>query len=37
MKKQDDLRKQLNNPKVKFYIGDVRDEYSVKNVTKGVI
>ena len=35
-KKQDDLRKQLNNPKVKFYIGDVRDEYSVKNVTKGV-
>lgn len=24
-KKQDDMRKQLNNDKVKFYIGDVRD------------
>ena len=24
-KKQDDMRRQLNNPKVKFYIGDVRD------------
>ena len=24
-KKQDDLRKQLMNPKVKFYLGDVRD------------
>ena len=34
-KKQDDLRKQLNNPKVKFYIGDVRDEYSVKMLLKG--
>ena len=28
-KKQDDLRKQMNNPKIKFYIGDVRDQRSV--------
>lgn len=35
-KKQDDLRKKLNNPKVKFYIGDVRDPMSVSNVMKGV-
>ncbi len=30
-KKQDDMRKQYNNDKIKFYIGDVRDLYSVKN------
>jgi len=24
-KKQDDMRKKYNNPKLKFYIGDVRD------------
>lgn len=35
-KKQDDLRKKLDNPKVKFYIGDVRDRESVENVVKGV-
>jgi len=35
-KKQDDLRKALNNPKVKFYIGDVRDERSVLKAMKGV-
>ena len=35
-KKQDDLRKKLNNPKIKFYIGDVRDERAVQNVIKGV-
>ncbi|MCD4735161.1 MAG: polysaccharide biosynthesis protein [Bacteroidales bacterium] len=35
-KKQDDLRKKLNNQKVKFYIGDVRDERSVNNVVHGV-
>jgi len=35
-KKQDDLRKKLNNPKVKFYIGDVRDPRSVNEVVKGV-
>jgi len=35
-KKQDDLRKRINNPKVKFYIGDVRDYNSVESVVKGV-
>lgn len=35
-KKQDDLRKQLNNSKVKFYIGDVRDQRAVDNVVRGV-
>ncbi len=35
-KKQDDLRKRLNNPTVKFYIGDVRDQRSVDNVVHGV-
>jgi len=34
-KKQDDMRKKLNNPKVKFYIGDVRDYRSVNAVIKG--
>ena len=35
-KKQDDLRKLLNNPKLKFYIGDVRDANSVDAAVKGV-
>ncbi len=35
-KKQDDLRKRINNNKVKFYIGDVRDLASVEAVVKGV-
>ena len=35
-KKQDDLRKELNTKKVKFYVGDVRDIQSVKNVVRGV-
>ena len=35
-KKQDDLRKKLNNPKVKFYIGDVRDYRSVERAVNGV-
>jgi UDP-glucose 4-epimerase len=35
-KKQDDLRKKLNNPKTKFYIGDVRDQRSVETAVKGV-
>ncbi|MDP8233159.1 MAG: polysaccharide biosynthesis protein [Candidatus Zophobacter franzmannii] len=35
-KKQDDLRKKMNNPKVKFYIGDVRDIDSVNMVMRGV-
>ncbi len=30
-KKQDDMRKEYNDGKIKFYIGDVRDLYSVKN------
>ncbi len=34
-KKQDDLRKRINNPKVKFYIGDVRDYRSVERVVRG--
>ena len=35
-KKQDDLRKRIQNSKVKFYIGDVRDPSSVANAVKGV-
>ncbi|OFS87266.1 UDP-glucose 4-epimerase [Oligella sp. HMSC05A10] len=35
-KKQDDLRKRFPNPKLKFYIGDVRDYMSVLNATRGV-
>jgi len=35
-KKQDDMRKKYHNPKLKFYIGDVRDFSSVLNVTRGV-
>ncbi len=35
-KKQDDMRHQLNNPKVKFYIGDVRDKQSVDGAMIGV-
>ncbi len=35
-KKQDDMRIALKNPKVKFYIGDVRDIYAVENVVNGV-
>ncbi len=35
-KKQDDLRKRINNNKVKFYIGDVRDRDSIMTSIKGV-
>jgi UDP-N-acetylglucosamine 4,6-dehydratase/5-epimerase len=35
-KKQDDMRKKYNNPKLKFYIGDVRDSQSLLNVVRGV-
>jgi UDP-N-acetylglucosamine 4,6-dehydratase len=35
-KKQDDLRNKLSNPKVKFFIGDVRDKQSVDQVMPGV-
>ena len=34
-KKQDDMRKRYNNPKLKFYIGDVRDYQSVLNAVRG--
>jgi UDP-glucose 4-epimerase len=35
-KKQDDMRHQYANPKIKFYIGDVRDKRSVDNAMHGV-
>jgi UDP-glucose 4-epimerase len=35
-KKQDDMRKRYNSPKLKFYIGDVRDPQSVMNAVRGV-
>ena len=35
-KKQDDMRKQYMNDKIKFYIGDVRDKQSVKNAMHNV-
>ena len=34
--KQDNMRRKFNNPKIKFYIGDVRDYQSVLNVVRGV-
>ncbi|CAM3844513.1 polysaccharide biosynthesis protein [Polynucleobacter antarcticus] len=34
-KKQDDMRKSYQNPKIKFYIGDVRDYQAVLNATRG--
>jgi UDP-glucose 4-epimerase len=35
-KKQDDLRNKLNNKKIKFYIGDVRDYNSIERAMRGV-
>ncbi len=35
-KKQDDMRHELQNPKVKFYIGNIRDRQAVDNVMDGV-
>ncbi len=35
-KKQDDLRRKMNNKKVKFYIGDVRDFASVETAVRDV-
>jgi len=35
-KKQDDLRRRYDNPKLKFYIGDVRDEHSIRQAMRGV-
>ncbi|MDD2664483.1 MAG: polysaccharide biosynthesis protein [Dechloromonas sp.] len=34
--KQDDMRKRYNNAKLKFYIGDVRDQHSVAQAMRGV-
>lgn len=34
-KKQDDMRKKYSNPKLKFYIGDVRDYQSILNASRG--
>ena len=35
-KKQDDMRKKFSNDKIKFYIGDVRDISSIREVVRGV-
>jgi UDP-glucose 4-epimerase len=35
-KKQHDMRVVYNNPKIKFFIGDVRDRDSLKSAVKGV-
>ena len=35
-KKQDDMRNQYNNNKIKFYVGDVRQYKSIENAMKGV-
>lgn len=35
-KKQDDMRKLYNNARIKFYLGDVRNEHSVDNAMRGV-
>ena len=35
-KKQDDMRKQYQNNKIKFYLGDVRDVNSLNDAMKNV-
>ncbi|PMG31168.1 UDP-glucose 4-epimerase [Shewanella sp. 10N.286.52.C2] len=35
-KKQDDMRKEFSNDKLKFYIGDVRDSQSISTAMRGV-
>ena len=35
-KKQDDMRKRYNSAKLKFYLGDVRDENSIRTAMRGV-
>jgi UDP-glucose 4-epimerase len=35
-KKQDDMRRKFNNPKIKFYIGDVRDLNAIQKIMRGV-
>lgn len=34
-KKQDDMRKKYNSPKLKFYIGDIRDYQSILSASRG--
>ncbi|MDP4837629.1 MAG: polysaccharide biosynthesis protein [Burkholderiales bacterium] len=35
-KKQDDMRTRYNHPKLKFYLGDVRDPLSIEHAIRGV-
>ncbi|MCK9330484.1 MAG: polysaccharide biosynthesis protein, partial [Candidatus Cloacimonetes bacterium] len=35
-KKQDDMRHEYNNPKIKYYIGDVRDYRSIRDALNEV-
>jgi UDP-N-acetylglucosamine 4,6-dehydratase len=35
-KKQEDMRKEYSNPKLKFYLGDVREEDSIRDAMGGV-
>lgn len=35
-KKQDDMRRRYRNPKLKFYLGDVRDYHSIAAAMRGV-
>ncbi len=35
-KKQDDMRKEFSDSKIKFYLGDIRDTSSVREVVKNV-
>ncbi len=35
-KKQEDMRLALNHPKLRFYIGDIRDEQSLRQAMRGV-
>ncbi len=35
-KKQEDIRRLYNNPKLKFYIGDIRDISTIQNAVQGV-
>jgi len=35
-KKQDDMRQYYKNPKIKYYIGDVRNYESINSAMKGV-
>ena len=35
-KKQDDMRKQFSDPRIKFYLGDVRDRFAVDSAMNGV-